>query len=336
TFRDISNHQEMFQKCEELCEALEADVKKADVKGMTVTLKIKTAAFELHTRSKTLFYPVGCKSEIYPVISDLLKQELAANKGQMKLRLIGVGLSKLSNAGKDSQQKSLDYFIQKVKAKKKSQDTDTLASSIKNSEYHPDSSLTSSAVTSSECESIQTTDLEDGGQREIVNGANASTTSSNEEPSEHILNPCNDAADKEINCPICEKEFNDLCALNKHLDECGITQNNEIGILEKQDKIEDNSVNNNDLTQQITCFTCPLCNATFCCQDITLEKFNTHVDSCLNRKTIMELVKSESNYANSDSEKTKTKRSSKTSGPPRKRQKTTSKPSCTIDNFFKK
>lgn len=47
TFQDISNPDLMYMKCEEICDALAEDAKRASVQGYTITLKIKLATFEV-------------------------------------------------------------------------------------------------------------------------------------------------------------------------------------------------------------------------------------------------------------------------------------------------
>lgn len=48
-----------------------------------------TMLFQLRTRSKTLLHPVSSKSEVYPIVADILRQELVSNKNALSLRLIG-------------------------------------------------------------------------------------------------------------------------------------------------------------------------------------------------------------------------------------------------------
>lgn len=85
-----------------------------------------------------------------------------------------------------------------------------------------------------------------------------------------------------------------------------------------------------DIVSKTSFLTCPLCNATFCTEDITLIKFNSHVDSCLNRDLIKKVIKQDA-VQNS---KTHSGRNRTTSTePPRKRKKVMKKPS--IHTFFK-
>lgn len=70
TFREISSPTEMLQKCEELCEALETDAKRQNIKGLTVTLKVKTVEFEVSLRffSLSIFYNVFIIQIIFVIL----------------------------------------------------------------------------------------------------------------------------------------------------------------------------------------------------------------------------------------------------------------------------
>uniref|UniRef100_A0A3B4UVD9 DNA polymerase kappa n=1 Tax=Seriola dumerili TaxID=41447 RepID=A0A3B4UVD9_SERDU len=86
TFKELSKAEEQFSLCRELCEDLAEDMKKEDLKGKTVTLKLKNVNFEVKTRALTLLCAVATVDEIFAVAKDLLKTEIE-NESPQPLRL---------------------------------------------------------------------------------------------------------------------------------------------------------------------------------------------------------------------------------------------------------
>uniref|UniRef100_A0A3Q1ISC9 DNA polymerase kappa n=1 Tax=Anabas testudineus TaxID=64144 RepID=A0A3Q1ISC9_ANATE len=90
TFKELSKVEEQLSLCRELCEDLAEDMKKEDLKGKTVTLKLKNVNFEVKTRALTLQYAVATADEIFAVAKDLLKMEIENESPQpLRLRLMG-------------------------------------------------------------------------------------------------------------------------------------------------------------------------------------------------------------------------------------------------------
>lgn len=114
-------------------------------------------------------------------------------------------------------------------------------------------------------------------------------------------------------------------------------------LVEMQEQIDNNTVNVSsdssnifsiaDEVANLSCMTCPVCNATFCAKDITLTKFNNHLDTCLNRKTIRELVKSESRPSHSQTTPASRKRRKNHKSPVPKKN---NKPLGTLDLYLTK
>ncbi|XP_053726482.1 DNA polymerase kappa [Synchiropus splendidus] len=117
TFRELSCTDEQVTLCREICQDLADDMKKEELKGKTVTLKLKNVNFEVRSRAVTLTYAVSTADEIFAVAKDLLKTEIENEKPQLlRLRLMGVRISTfVSGDDKKAQQKSIIGFLQSGK-----------------------------------------------------------------------------------------------------------------------------------------------------------------------------------------------------------------------------
>jgi len=97
TFSDnLTSEIFMLEKLENIANELEKRLKRYDVSGKTVTLKIKYSDFTTQTRSKTILYYISDKSLILETAKELLYQE----KLKDSVRLLGISLSNL-NTDKD-------------------------------------------------------------------------------------------------------------------------------------------------------------------------------------------------------------------------------------------
>lgn len=79
--------QTLYALCEEVCSRL----KRKEIAGRTVTVKLKTGDFRLRTRSRALESPTVLSARLYEVAHDLLVKEVDGTR----FRLVGVGLSDL-------------------------------------------------------------------------------------------------------------------------------------------------------------------------------------------------------------------------------------------------
>ncbi|XP_022800459.1 DNA polymerase kappa-like [Stylophora pistillata] len=125
TFSEISKPTELLDMCGKLCQSLAQDIKGQELKGKTVTIKLKTVNFEIKSRSSSTSYPVSTYEEISLIAKELLKHEMnTCFPEPLKLRLMGVRLSNLqdtsSNSSKEAKQNTITGFL-KQKQNVKSQ-----------------------------------------------------------------------------------------------------------------------------------------------------------------------------------------------------------------------
>ena len=121
---------------------------------------------------------------------------------------------------------------------------------------------------------------------------------------------------EDLVCPVCSKtDFTKLTDLNSHLDQC------------LRSKVQPSE--NVDPKPRISDLTCPLCSVVFDGSKTDLQFFNSHVDTCLNRQVIKDMLKRDS-MSSDKSSKTALKSPIKSN----KRRKLHSKQSNTIEKFF--
>lgn len=109
TFSATDDESLLFQKLGDIAEDLSKDMQKENLCGRTLTLKLKTAAFEVRTRAISLQKSIYSKEEILNYGSKLLKAELPVS-----LRLIGLRMSQFrddSHYPLDPNQKTLTGFV---------------------------------------------------------------------------------------------------------------------------------------------------------------------------------------------------------------------------------
>ncbi|KAH9620838.1 hypothetical protein KSS87_004702 [Heliosperma pusillum] len=114
TFSATRDEVFIYHKLAELAEMLSSDLQKEGLHGRNLTLKLKTAGFEVRTRAVTLQKYICSSEDILWHAKKLLKAELPAS-----LRLIGLRISQFSedNVGlSDPSQKSITSFVIKGNA----------------------------------------------------------------------------------------------------------------------------------------------------------------------------------------------------------------------------
>ena len=89
---NLSSEIFMLEKLDKIATSLEKRLKKNQVSGKTVTLKIKYSDFTQQTRSKTLPYFIADKGLILEAVKELLYQERMKDS----VRLLGISMSNLN------------------------------------------------------------------------------------------------------------------------------------------------------------------------------------------------------------------------------------------------
>lgn len=91
---DITDENEMLEALKAICEILANRIRNKNLRGKTVTLKIRYSDFETKTRSKTLSFLINPEYELFTIAKELLFNPIAPIK---PVRLLGVQLSTLQN-----------------------------------------------------------------------------------------------------------------------------------------------------------------------------------------------------------------------------------------------
>jgi len=106
--KDVNLHAEMMDKLNDIAEELEKRMQRAQVKGKTITLKIKQTDFHIISRSKTLDHYFNDFETLLQKSEDLLKIAPL----EKAVRLLGISISKLDNDMEEDQigvQLKLDF-----------------------------------------------------------------------------------------------------------------------------------------------------------------------------------------------------------------------------------
>lgn len=101
---DIREHQYLMENLELISDELVKRITRSEVKGRTITLKLKYSDFTIQTRSKTVDHYIDSKKEILKYVKELLYQDELKNS----VRLLGISLSNLNNQEKDSYEEQLE------------------------------------------------------------------------------------------------------------------------------------------------------------------------------------------------------------------------------------
>lgn len=105
---NLSSEIFMLERLDNISEELERRLKKSNISGKTITLKIKYSDFTLQTRSKTLPYFVSDKALVLETAKDLLYQEKMENS----VRLLGISLANLNTVKKQTPKAEKEVLVQ--------------------------------------------------------------------------------------------------------------------------------------------------------------------------------------------------------------------------------
>ena len=117
--QDIADTELLLDRLWQVCEETAMRAKKHGVEGATLTLKLKTPKFRSLTRSLTLPAPTQLAQHMFRVASPLLRRETGAGRSY---RLIGIGLSNLTEARWDSRD-LIDPMVEKRAKAERASDT---------------------------------------------------------------------------------------------------------------------------------------------------------------------------------------------------------------------
>ncbi len=105
---NLSSEIFMLEHLEYIAKELESRLKKSDLAGKTITLKIKYSDFTLQTRSKTLPHFIMDSDLIMETVKELLYQEKMENS----VRLLGISLSNLNTEDQKIEPKNENVSVQ--------------------------------------------------------------------------------------------------------------------------------------------------------------------------------------------------------------------------------
>ena len=89
---NLTEESEMLHAIREISDSVSSRLKKSDLKGKTVTVKIKDHEFNLNTRSKSGDAFLDSADSIYEIASKLISNQAP----EKPIRLLGVGVSNLN------------------------------------------------------------------------------------------------------------------------------------------------------------------------------------------------------------------------------------------------
>ena len=102
---DLHSKEQILEKIESIAEELEKRIQKSNVKGKTITVKIKHHDFTIQSRSKTTNQWNESKKEILEIVTELINQ----NEIEKPVRLLGISMSNLNTLKKKQE---MDIVIQ--------------------------------------------------------------------------------------------------------------------------------------------------------------------------------------------------------------------------------
>lgn len=266
TFAEMSDAEEQYSLCRELCHDLAQDLQKEGLKGKTVTLKLKNVKFEVKTRAFTLQYAVCTEEEIFAAAKDLLKVEIDGVSPQpLRLRLMGIRVSSfIGTEDKKPLQKSIMGFLQKG------------GSDSSSSMQCPGSELIAEASSDAKSSGshLKSTEINAPSVPEQILKSRGHQQQSffQKAQSKIIQQQAQTCVNEETSGTVTTNNTADTAAATQTDLSITNTQSNTTSAASSTIKTSFN----NTSTQ---CFTCPVCNREM--KAVNLVAFNQHIDECL-------------------------------------------------------
>ncbi|THH16729.1 hypothetical protein EW146_g3950 [Bondarzewia mesenterica] len=107
TFNAIGDTEKILQKLDEVAAELESDMERGGWTGKTVTLKYKLDTYQVFTRAKSSDRWITKKSDLFATGKELLQPELP-----LRIRLIGLRVTKLKDLRKSDDGKGIKRFFE--------------------------------------------------------------------------------------------------------------------------------------------------------------------------------------------------------------------------------
>ncbi|XP_077417140.1 DNA polymerase kappa [Vanacampus margaritifer] len=278
TFKELNKPDEQLTLCRELCEDLAQDLKKEELKGKNITLKLKNVNFEVKTRALTLPCAIATADEIFAAAKDLLKTETENESPQpLRLRLMGVRISAfVSPDDKKPLQKSIVGFLQSGKT-----DAQVSAQEVRQQlEGHHLSSCPLTAQTSPTKEAV-TWQMKKKGLLE-------------DQPADRPqLSFFQRAHAKRLQLQVCSQERGNeesASAVTLRDDDAhkraesprkGTGPNSAASHLPEIDGVGPSEARASSSSSAMNCLTCPVCFRHVSTDDLNV--FNSHIDQCLSK-----------------------------------------------------
>ncbi|KAJ3096581.1 hypothetical protein HDU97_005755 [Phlyctochytrium planicorne] len=115
TYKELKTLDEMLEKLKLLAEDVGSDFGKDELQGRALTLKVKDSNFNCKTRLKTLHESICSSAEIYKHAEELMRKFYEPT---LKVRLLGISLSKLSIRGTEDPPNLHKFFKEEENAKR--------------------------------------------------------------------------------------------------------------------------------------------------------------------------------------------------------------------------
>lgn len=229
TFNAISSSHDLENKLHEICELVAIELTKEQLQGKCITLKLKSAKFELFTRSFSCPHPVHKAEDIERYSLVMLHRMMP-----IEIRLMGITMTKLEKIGLK------DHLLVKYGYVKSSRDERQSDEGVK--QIH-----VSTEYSCPKCDRGHRTLLDLNVHLDLCLGSSSvteipsSTSSSSSSSSTLIISASNsispivegnymsfdDMDSDSLQCPICMRRLGNINLLNIHVDSCLDSNNHD-------------------------------------------------------------------------------------------------------------